>query len=128
MITLEDIQGRIERPLTTDEVRTIPQWIADAETVLAGAVPDLEERMKFDPAAPRYLSEATVKLVLTRMVERKVRNPQGLRSFDVDGYQQTIDRDLSAGKIYLSADDLAALAPRSIGSVQAGAYSIGLSL
>lgn len=128
MITIEHVRDRIERPLTSDEARTIPQWIADAETVLRNAVPDLDERMMLVDAAPRRLAPETVELVLFRMVERKLRNPQGLRSFNVDGYDQTIDRDLSAGKIYLSDEDLADLAPRPIAGHSGGAFSVRVTL
>lgn len=128
MITLDHVRDRIERPLTPHEERTTPKWIADAETVLRNAVPDLDERMSLDPAAPRHLALDTVELVMFRMVERKLRNPQGLRSFNIDGYDQTIDRDLSAGKIYLSDDDLADLAPRPIAGHHGGAFSLQVTL
>lgn len=127
-ITVEDVQGRIERPLTVDEVRVIPGWIEDARGVLVDGVPDVEARLALSPSAPAYLSGETVKRVLRRMVERKVRNPSGLRTFSVDGYDQTVDRENSAGKIYLSGDDLADLAPRPVESRRIpGAWSLQVS-
>jgi hypothetical protein len=128
-IVLDDIRGRIERPLTAEEERTIPNWIDDAWEHLVDQVPRLEARLLLDPAQPDAIRSETAKSVLGRMVERKVRNAAGLRSFGLaDGSQATIDNDLSAGEIYVTAEELARFAPRAVAAPIQGVFSIQLGL
>lgn len=114
MITAADIQAVIERPLTADEFRVIPKWIEQAEEKLRREIRDLNERMALAVDAPAYLSIKTVKTVLVRMVERKTRNANGYRQVSSDGAQITVDSENSSGKIYLSEEDLADLAPTPV--------------
>lgn len=123
-VSVEDVQARIERPLTVDEERVIPAWIQEAQILLGQTVRDIDERTQLAVDAPEFLPVETVKMVIARMVERKVRNPGGLRSYEVDGYDQTVDRELSSGKIYVSDDDLDALAPRRVVFPSNGAWSL----
>lgn len=129
MITTDEVQGVIERTLTPDELRVIPNWIAQAEDILRRHVRDLDARMSMADSAPAYLSETTVKRVLTRMVERKARNPNAYRQVSSDGAQATIDSNSSAGKLYLSEEDIDDLAPLPItGWRVPGAFSLQVGI
>lgn len=127
-IGVEDIRGTMERPLTADEVRVIPNWISKAWEKLLDVVPDVSERQELPPTDPRYVRVNVVKDVLVETVERKVRNASGLRSFGTDEYQQQVDSELSSGKIYISAESLERFQPRPIAGTSEGAYSLQLEM
>lgn len=125
-IGLESIRNTIERPLTADEERTIPNWIDRAWRILQREVPGIPARVDLPDTDPGYLTSEEVGDVLTSMVERKVRNAAGLRSWGGDDYNQVIDSELSSGKIYVTDDEKAALATKPLGS-SGGIYSIPLA-
>lgn len=122
---IEDVRGSFERALTADEERVIPKWLGTAWRKLKRAVPNLEGRLALDESSPAALDEDDVKDVLVAMVERKLRNPDMLRSFGGDTASMTIDAEASAGKIYATPDELDSLAvPTAPGDN--GMYSIPL--
>lgn len=129
MIMAADVQARIERTLSPQELTAVEAWIVDAEDILRRHVRDLDVRMSLAEDAPAFLSAQTVIRVLARMVERKVRNPNAYRQVSSDGAQLTIDSDASAGKIYLSEEDLADLAPAPvIGFTHPGGFSLQVGI
>lgn len=129
MILVEDVQARVERTFTPDEVRAIPSWIVDAEDILRRHVRDLDARMALADTAPAFLSVQTVTRVLARMVERKVRNPNAYRQVSSDGAQLTVDSSSSSGKIYLSEEDIADLAPTpATTNVYPGGFSLQVGI
>jgi len=129
VITVDEIKARIERPLTSDEERVLPAWIVEAEDKIRRYVRDLDVRMALVESAPRHLSVTTVKTVLARMIERKLRNANGYRQISADGAQITVDQELSAGKIYLSDEDRADLAPTPVTGFQyPGAFSLQVGI
>lgn len=119
----------MERTLLPAEAAAVETWIEDAEDILRRAIRDLDARMAMSPDAPAYLSERTVQRVLARMVERKVRNPNAYRQVSSDGAQLTIDSDSSAGKLYLSEEDVADLAPSPVtGFRHPGGFSLQVGI
>lgn len=120
---LADVEGTIERPLTDPEKAAVPKWLDRAWTILQGKVPGLVGRMALPAEQPMALDPDLVIDVLAAMVERKVRNPDGLRSFTVDDVVHTVDAALSSGQIYPTPDELASLA---IPAPAGGLYSIPL--
>lgn len=104
--TLENVRASIERPLTVDEERVIPAWLARAWVILAAAVPGLEARLTAGQVSADLVQE-----VLVAMVERKVRNPEGLRAYNVDDSTMTIDQVMSSGQLAPTPDEIARLAP-----------------
>jgi hypothetical protein len=117
--TLEDVRGSIERPLTSEEERVIPAWIEQAWIVLRYASPGLEARV-----VAGSLRVEPVQQVLVAMVERKLRNPEGLRAYNVDDTTTTIDAALSSGQLAPTPDELARLAPPAV--ARGGIFSIQL--
>lgn len=120
--SLEDVV--LERPLTPQEETAVPKWLDQAWTILQGRVPGLAARMALSPEASTAVPEAVVVQILAAMVERKVRNPDGLRSFTVDDVVHTIDAVLSSGQLAPTPDELALLAVPVPGG---GMFSIQLS-
>jgi hypothetical protein len=121
--TIDAVRGTLERPLTPEEEAAVPNWLNRAWTILQGKVPGIVGRMALESDQPLALDEDLVVDVLAAMVERKVRNPDGLRSFTVDDVVHTVDAALSSGQIYPTPDELASLA---IPAPAGGLYSIPL--
>lgn len=124
-VTTQNVADTIERPLTPDEERVIPTWIDRAWRILLREVPGLEFRNSLPDQDPEYLPIEDIEDVVISMVERKVRNSDGLRTWGGDDYSQTIDAALSSGQLYVSDKERAALAPRGLAATD-GAYSIPL--
>ncbi|MDY1005741.1 hypothetical protein [Curtobacterium sp. CFBP9011] len=120
---LEDVRNSFERALTTDEARVIPAWLGTAWRKLQKAVPGLAGRLALEDG-PAALDLDDVKDVLVAMVERKLRNPDMLRTFNGDTASFTIDSEASAGKIYVTDEERLALGIPDRGS--SGMYSIQL--
>lgn len=123
---IEDVRGSIERPLTADEERVIPEWLAKAWRLLQREVRGIPARIALPETDVGYLAVDDVKDVVVAMVERKVRNADGLRAWSGDDYEQTVDAALSSGQIYVSASEIASLAPASASGGN-GMYSIALT-
>lgn len=105
------------RPLSDGEVIVTQSLLADAWAIVVSAVPDIETRLAGNPPA---LNEALVKVVVSAMVLRVLRNPEGKLSEAIDDYKFTRDSARSAGTLYIDPSELALLAP----SVSTGAFSI----
>ena len=121
---LAAVQALIERPLTPEEEAAVPGWLKQAWTKLQGRVPGIPARMALDPGAPTALDPDLVIGVLAAMVERKVRNPDGLRAYTIDDVVHTVDAALSSGQIAPTQEEIDSLAvPVPAG----GMFSIPLS-
>lgn len=118
-----DVEATFERPLTTDELRVVQPWLNQAWLILTLTVPGVDVRMTVSPTEAGSLPREAVVQVLVAMVERKLRNPDGLRSWNGDDYQETVDSALSSGQIYPTADEISRL---SVKVQSAGIYSIPL--
>jgi hypothetical protein len=124
---LEDVRGSIERPLTSDEERVIPTWLGKAWRELNRVVPGITTRNELPTDDPQHLATDDVKDVVVAMVERKVRNADGLRTWAGDDYSQTIDAALSSGQLYVTEAERVSLMPRDIVG-HGGMYSIPLTV
>jgi len=87
------------RPLSPAEDVTAAGLIAEAIVLLAVTVPGFDGK---DPGI--------VKLVVSRMVRRVMKNPDGyrVRNESIDDYTDggTVDSALSTGELYASTDEL----------------------
>lgn len=98
------------RPLTAAEVTAADGLIVEAGVLLAALVPGLDSK-----------SEDLVRLVITKMVRRVLKNPDGWRiapGGSIDDYTEgggTLDNALSTGELYVSADELSWLGVRAVG-------------
>lgn len=123
--SITDVTASIERPLTTDETRVIPTWLDKAWRELQRVVPGIPARMLLTPGTLGYLDHDGVKDVVVAMVERKVRNPEGLRTWGGDDASQTVDAALSSGQIYVSKAERESLLPQY--ATGDGVFSMELS-
>jgi hypothetical protein len=105
-VVTADIEARW-RPLTAAERDVAQAFIDDSWAVALTQVPGIEARM-----AAGTLSVDIVVKVVSAMVLRILKNPDGLRSWSVDDASFTRDQALSAGLLYLADTELAELMPR----------------
>ena len=103
--TVSDIEARW-RPLTADESITAITLLADAWWILLGRLPSLEENMTAQTVAPE-----NVVRVLSAMVLRVLRNPDGKLEEQIDDYRYRRDSVVSSGTLQVTADELADLTP-----------------
>lgn len=89
------------RPLTAAEVTTATGLIPEAFVILAAVVPGVDAK-----------SPDLVKLVVSKMVRRVLKNPDGWRvapGGSIDDYTEgggTRDTSLSSGELYVSPEEL----------------------
>lgn len=107
VVTSDDVAAGW-RPLSAAEVVTANGLIAEAVTLLTVTVPGFDAK---DPGVAR--------LVVSRMVRRVMKNPDGyrVRNESIDDYTDggTVDSVLSTGELYASTDELAWLGVRVAG-------------
>lgn len=94
------------RPLTDAERDVAQTLLDDAAAILLGRLPTIETRV--DAGS---LSGALVRRVQVEMVKRVLSNPEGKRQESIDDYSWTRDNVVSAGLLYVSADEVASLLP-----------------
>lgn len=117
--TVADIEARW-RSLSTAEQVNAEAFLDDAWWMLTARRPSLEADM-----TAGTVSTGNVTRVITAMVLRVLRNPDGKLSESIDDYQYTRDRLVSSGALYVTADELADVTPggrRQTGSVRLVAY------
>lgn len=124
--TVMDVQNNFERPLTAGETAVVPAWLNTAWSRFRRAIPGVEARIALPTDSDSRIDLDEVKSVLAEMVIRRLRNPDALRTWNDDTYGQTVDSELSAGKIYVTEDEKAQFALPGAGIVN-GMYSIPLS-
>ena len=121
-VTTSDIAARW-RTLTTEETAVAQALLDDAWAILIARDPSIDTRVSADPPT---LDAALVRAVVSAMVLRVLRNPDGKRQESIDDYSWTRDNSVSAGALYVSDDELDLLAAPYVattrGSVRLVAY------
>jgi hypothetical protein len=123
---IEDVSERFERPLTPAETTAATKWLDDAWSIVRLNVPGVEARMAIASGQPGHLETDDVVRVICWMVIRVLRNPEALRQWSDDTYNQTVDTALSSGLLYLTPNELSDLSPATFGIAGNGMYSIQL--
>lgn len=116
-VLIDDLEARF-RPLVGDE-RTVAQALIDD----AWAIAQAQLPLLATEVASGQFPLGVVRAVLSAMVIRVLRNPEGVRTWAVDDYSQTRDASVAAGTLYLSTDELT-LMSASLGNRRPGAFSI----
>lgn len=115
--TFQDVADRW-RPLTADETAKVTLLLADAWALIKLRIPGIEARLA---ALPPTLDVNLVIMVQAAMVMRMMRNPDGYRQEQIQGYSYTRDDNSASGALFLSADELDLLEASASSS---GAYTI----
>lgn len=124
-VTAAEFKAAFERSLTPDEERVLPTWLDIAWRKLQRAVGGIPARLALPTDTAGHLAIEDVQDVVIAMVERKVRNPDGTRSYGADDYNETVDSVLSSGQIYATDDEIRSLSVRDIAGGN-GLFSIPL--
>ncbi len=107
-VSIEDIEARW-RPLSSEERTLASALMSDAwEVILLRRDPTIETRLEAGTLSP-----GVVRYVVSAMVLRVLKNPEGKRQESLDDYSYTRDASLSSGSLHVSPDELALLAPES---------------
>jgi len=123
---LTHVQESFERPLTAGEQAAVPAWLDTAWRKLQRRVPGIPARCALAEEAPGRLGEADVRDVVVAMVERKLRNPDGMRTWNGDTEGGTVDSTLSSGQLYVTDTEASDLAPRDPHGSAGGVFSMQL--
>lgn len=111
-----DVGTRLGRPITdADELAQINAWLSDVESLILARIPTL-----LDDVTAGSPSEAVVVMVEANAVVRKVRNPDGKVSEDIDDYRYRYGENAARGELFLTPEEWALLEPGSGG----GAFTI----
>lgn len=94
------------RPLTPAEKVVAPKLLRDAAVILGARLPTLAARVRAGT-----LDAGLIEVVQVAMVLRVMKNPEGKRQESIDDYSWTRDNALSAGLLYVTADEIAGLFP-----------------
>lgn len=107
---VSDIEARW-RPLSPSETIVATSLLADAWSTLIGRVPSLDQRLTDGSVSPDL-----VVAVVSAMVLRVLRNPEGKRQESLDDYSYTRDQALSAGVLYVTDAEIDLLSVRTHGA------------
>ena len=109
-VTLTDIEARW-RPLTSEEQVVTQSLLDDAWVVLTTRVPSVPQRL-----TDATLDTSLVVAVVSAMVLRVLRNPDGKVQESIDDYTYRRADAVSDGALYVSADEMALLSPAAVSS------------
>lgn len=103
--TTVDVEARW-RSLTVAEQVNAEAFLEDAWALLTARRPTLEADL-----VAGTVTEGNAIRVVVSMVLRVMRNPDGFRSEQIDDYSYTRDEMVAAGRLHVTADELADLTP-----------------
>lgn len=122
--TVEDVQKRLGRDLTTAEIDQVAEWLQDLEADIRARISDVYALMSDEVTGASYTR--TVTRVVAETIVAKLKNPKGLRQYteSVDDYSltETVDTANSSGRLVITDSDWALLIP----SLDGDAFSIRL--
>lgn len=97
--TVIDVATTLGRPITDpDEQAQIVDWIAKTERIISARLGNLDS-----------LDRQILADVISEVVARRARNPDGKRNERIDDYSYTLDAAASAVELTLTADEWARL-------------------
>lgn len=97
--TVIDVATTLGRPITDlDEQNQITNWISKTERIIAARLGNLDN-----------LDRQILADVISEVVARRARNPDGKRNERIDDYSYTLDAAASAVELTLTADEWARL-------------------
>lgn len=117
-VTMADLEGRF-RSLSDEETPFAESLLADAWALATLQLPGLNPAVTSGAA-----NRDAVVAIISAMVIRVLRNPDGVRQWSVDDYSEMRDNTISSGALYLSEDELSLLGTAIGGTRPRRAFSI----
>jgi len=113
--TVVDVATRLGRPIDSPEEQAqVQAWLDDAEALILARIPNLPDRV-----AAGSPTVATLVMIESNAVIRKIRNPEGYTSETIDDYTYRYNEQVRRGDIFLTDDEWGLLTP----GVATGAFS-----
>lgn len=97
---VEDLEA-LWRPLSDAEKIVAQSWLDAAWTIVTARFPNIDARI-----GDGSLNADLVSTVVSSMVLRVLRNPDGKRQESIDDYSWTRDNAVSSGLLYITPDEL----------------------
>src|SRR5690554_840820 len=92
-----DVSTRLGRPITdADEIAQVNAWLSDVSALIEARIPNIAARV-----ADGQPSAAVVAMVEANAVIRKVLNPEGKVSEDIDDYRYRLNENARRGEVFL---------------------------
>ena len=105
--SIDDVSTRLGRPITSaGEVQQVTAWLGDIEALILARIPTLD--LLIAAGSP---TAAVVAMVEANAVIRKIRNPEGKVSEDIDDYRYRLNADAARGDLFLTDSEWALLQP-----------------
>ena len=112
--TIEDVATTLGRPITDpDETKQVESWIQKVQRRVYRRLGDLDR-----------LDGESLRDVISEVVARRIRNPEGKKSERIDDYSFSLDSDAAKSGLYITDEEWDLLIPDV--SVD-GAFTIGPS-
>jgi hypothetical protein len=106
---ITDVAARLGRSISdATEIAQVNAWLADTESLILARISDLDDLV--DAGAP---TEAVVVMVECQAVIRKIRNPEGKVSEDIDDYRYRLNPEAARGELFLTDEEWVLLEPGS---------------
>lgn len=122
IVTVEDVQNRYEGDLGTRfQEKYLMEKIADAQDLIDSRLPSVAGRL-----AGGSLTTRTYKRVVSDVVLRVLRNPEGFTSESEGGVSYSRSAVVSSGNLWLTAQDVADLTGRQSSSYGPGTVGVGV--
>lgn len=100
--TFADVDEFVKRDIPSSDQTWVEGKIDEAEALIETYVGDVEDWITVDPAK----REPKIILVTCRMVDRVIKNPDGLATESDGDYSYGRFGSLASGEVYLSRSDL----------------------
>lgn len=112
LATAEDVQQRLGRALTDEEMALAGVLVNDAARLILARIPDLADRLEAEK-----IDHETVAMVQANAVCRVLRNPDGYRSESAGSFSYQVDTRAAAGFLTILADEWELLGVGGSGSL-----------
>ena len=110
--TVVDVATRLGRPIDdVGEQAQVQAWLDDAEALILSRIPNLP-----DLIADGSPTVATLVMVESNAVIRKIRNPEGYTSETIDDYTYRYNEQVRRGDIFFTDDEWGLLLPGRSGA------------
>ncbi|MDY5159565.1 Gp19/Gp15/Gp42 family protein [Actinotignum urinale] len=116
--TVKDVEKRFGAPLDAIRAQQVEAWLDDVVVVIQSRIPAYYTRVHNG-----IIQRRTAILVECRAVLRKLANPDGKTSEQIDDYSYRLSADYARGEIFLTDEEWALLDP-SLGETASSAFSI----
>lgn len=116
LATITEVSTRLGREIGEGaETNQVNAWIDDVEGMIKARLPNIEERISDGDLSPLVVSA-----VVSNVVIRKIKNPDGKQNERIDDYSYGLTADAATGELFLTDREWDLLMP----TASSGAFTI----